>query len=131
VKRQLRAALAERNSQVQRTNELTQQLQDKKRQLFGAIQVTAPPIGWLAGPSPRLRSLAPYLFAWVRQVAPRCKTVFPSTAPARPRQEREGLRQQVRALEEKCRDFQEALQCRMCRAVRGCVLGRGGDPVSG
>ena len=39
AKRQLKAALAERDAQVQRVNELTQQLQDKKRQLFTAIQV--------------------------------------------------------------------------------------------
>lgn len=70
AKRQLKAALADRDAQAQRVNELSQQLQDKKRQLFSAIQ------------------------------------------------EREGLRQQHRALEAKCRDFQEALQCKLCRAVR-------------
>jgi hypothetical protein len=75
VKRQLKAALQERDVQAQRNNELTQQLQDKKRQLFSAIQ------------------------------------------------EREGLRQQVRSLEDKCREFQEALQCKMCRAVSTAVLG--------
>lgn len=32
-------------------------------------------------------------------------------------QEREGLRQQVRSLEDKCSEFQEALQCKMCRLV--------------
>lgn len=32
-------------------------------------------------------------------------------------QEREGLRQQVRTLEGKCREFQEALQCKICRVV--------------
>ena len=41
VKRQLRAALGERDVAAQRANELTQQLQDKKRQLFSAIQVGA------------------------------------------------------------------------------------------
>lgn len=43
-------------------------------------------------------------------------------------QEREGLRQQVRQLEDKCREFQEAVQCKICRAVRragGCA-GRAG-----
>jgi chromosome segregation ATPase len=75
AKRQLKAALAERDAQVQRVNELTQQLQDKKRQLFSAIQ------------------------------------------------ERESLRQQNRQLEDKCREFQDALQCKLCRAVqRNCVV---------
>lgn len=38
-------------------------------------------------------------------------------------QEREGLRQQVRQLEDKCREFQEAVQCKICRAVqRNCVV---------
>ncbi|KAL4443783.1 hypothetical protein ABPG75_011520 [Micractinium tetrahymenae] len=75
IKRQLRTALSERDSQTQKANELQSQLQDKKRQLFSAIQ------------------------------------------------EREGLRQQVRQLEDKCREFQEALQCKICRAVqRNCVV---------
>lgn len=39
AKRQLKTALTERDAQVTRVNELTQQLQDKKRQLFTAIQV--------------------------------------------------------------------------------------------
>ncbi|EFN58285.1 expressed protein [Chlorella variabilis] len=75
MKRQVKAALQERDCQAQRNNDLTQQLQDKKRQLFSAIQ------------------------------------------------EREGLRQQVRGLEDKCREFQQALMCRMCRSVqRNCVV---------
>lgn len=45
AKRQLKAALAERDAQVQRVNELTQQLQDKKRQLFSAIQVRGTGVG--------------------------------------------------------------------------------------
>lgn len=47
VKRQLKAALQERDVQAQRNNELTQQLQDKKRQLFSAIQVPHVPHGSL------------------------------------------------------------------------------------
>ncbi len=52
AKRQLKAALAERDAQVQRTNELTQQLQDKKRQLFSAIQVGCGLLGRMAGLQP-------------------------------------------------------------------------------
>lgn len=49
VKRQLRAAVGERDVAAQRANELTQQLQDKKRQLFTAIQVRNTTHSWLAG----------------------------------------------------------------------------------
>lgn len=52
AKRQLKAALAERDAQVQRVNELTQQLQDKKRQLFSAIQVGCGLLGSMAGLQP-------------------------------------------------------------------------------
>lgn len=41
IKRQLKTALSERDSQTQKANELQAQLQDKKRQLFSAIQVHA------------------------------------------------------------------------------------------
>ena len=47
--------------------------------------------------------------------------------PACP-QEREGLRQQVRSVEDKCREFQEALQCKICRAVSAaCAVFRERD----
>jgi hypothetical protein len=48
VKRQLKAAIQDRDGHSQRSNELTQQLQDKKRQLFSAIQVRAPSVLLLA-----------------------------------------------------------------------------------
>jgi len=39
MKRQLKSALVERDMQTSKANELQSQLQDKKRQLFTAIQV--------------------------------------------------------------------------------------------
>lgn len=104
AKRQLKAALAERDAQAQRVNELSQQLQDKKRQLFSAIQVRGGSRWWMG------------TVAQAAVAALSCPCRHPP--PPCPTQEREGLRQQNRALEDKCREFQEALQCKLCRAVR-------------
>lgn len=55
IKRQLRTALSERDGQTQRANELQAQLQDKKRQLFSAIQVGLHAGGVLPLPGARWR----------------------------------------------------------------------------
>ena len=169
IKRQLKTALAERDGQTQKANELQSQLQDKKRQLFSAIQVrslrrparssrqsplqaharsrcagTASCAGRAgrvgvkragkAGRAGKARSGDAYGASRTRPAGGAIVVgeQFPAQGPRPPRashthplplppfpfpQEREGLRQQVRQLEDKCQDFQEALQCKICRTV--------------
>lgn len=75
IKRQLRAVAGERDRQAQRSNELCQQLQEKKRQLFTAIQ------------------------------------------------EREQLKEQVRSLEARLKDYHDVTHCRLCQQrPRNCVV---------
>ena len=40
-------------------------------------------------------------------------------------QEREGLRQQLRGVEGKCREYEEALQCKICKTVSTSMGVRG------
>ena len=80
MKRQLHTVAAERDRQAQRSNELCQQLQEKKRQLFTAIQ------------------------------------------------EREQLKEQVRSLDGKLKEYHDVTHCKICRqvGVRAPADGRDG-----
>lgn len=118
MKRQVKAALQERDCQAQRNNDLTQQLQDKKRQLFSAIQVWR----WRGAAAGAASPLPCLPLAATPALQPCRGLPLHAAAPSPPSctlplQEREGLRQQVRGLEDKCREFQQALMCRMCRSV--------------
>eukprot|EP00887_Chlorella_sp_A99_P002589 scaffold6.g2589.t1 len=90
IKRQLRAVAGERDRQAQRSNELCQQLQEKKRQLFTAIQARGGRGGLGAGG---------------------------------PASEREQLKEQVRSLEARLKDYHDVTHCRLCQQrPRNCVV---------